>query len=78
MQSKSILLLMRVIHTKTINKSSKCYKYQGKTYRYVVNGRTGQVYGERPWSWIKIAFAVLVAAAIAGAVGYFAGLEQAG
>ncbi|MEL7344357.1 MAG: primosomal protein N' (replication factor Y) - superfamily II helicase [Pseudomonadota bacterium] len=54
------------------------YKYQGKTYRYVVNGRTGQVYGERPWSWIKIAFAVLVAAAIAGAVGYFAGLEQAG
>lgn len=51
------------------------YKYRGKSYRYVVNGRTGQVYGQRPWSWIKIAFAVLVVAIIAGTVGYFAGLE---
>ena len=54
------------------------YKYRGKTYRYVVNGRTGQVYGERPWSVIKIAIAVLIAAAIAGGIGYLTGLEQAG
>lgn len=37
------------------------YRYAGKLYRFVVNGRTGSVQGERPWSWIKIAAAVLAA-----------------
>ncbi|MCF6273927.1 MAG: primosomal protein N' (replication factor Y) - superfamily II helicase [Rhodobacteraceae bacterium] len=35
------------------------YKYEGKTYRFVVNGQTGKVKGERPWSKIKIALAIL-------------------
>ena len=35
------------------------YKYQGKTYRFVVNGQTGKVKGERPWSKGKIALAIL-------------------
>lgn len=35
------------------------YLYQGKTYRFLVNGRTGEVQGERPYSWIKITFAIL-------------------
>lgn len=35
------------------------YKYNGKTYRFVVNGQTGKVKGERPWSKAKIALAVL-------------------
>jgi len=35
------------------------YKYQGKTYRFVVNGQTGKVKGERPWSKLKIALAVI-------------------
>ena len=52
------------------------YKYRGKTYRFVVNARTGKVQGERPWSAWKIAFAVLVALVIAGAVGYAAYLNQ--
>ena len=26
------------------------YKYRSKTYRFVVNGQTGRVQGERPWS----------------------------
>jgi len=47
------------------------YKYRGKTYRFVVNGRTGSVKGERPWSWVKITFAVIVGAIVAGVVGYF-------
>lgn len=47
------------------------YKYNGKSYRFVVNGQTGKVQGERPWSVWKIAFAVLVAAAIAAAIAYF-------
>lgn len=36
------------------------YKYRGQSYRFVVNGRTGRVQGERPWSAWKIAFAVVV------------------
>ena len=45
------------------------YKYNGKSYRFLVNGQTGEVQGERPWSVWKIAFAVLLAAVLAlGAV----------
>ncbi len=47
------------------------YKYRGRTFRFVVNGRTGRVQGERPYSGWKIAFAVilgLIAALIAGFV----------
>ena len=46
------------------------YKYNGKTYRFLVNGQSGEVQGERPWSIWKIAFAVLLAA-IAGGVFYY-------
>jgi LSD1 subclass zinc finger protein len=38
-----------------------CYRYADKTYRFVVNGQTGAVQGERPWSAWKIAGAVLAA-----------------
>ena len=37
------------------------YKYEGKTYRFVVNGQSGKVKGERPWSKAKIAIAVVSA-----------------
>ncbi|MBE0412488.1 primosomal protein N' (replication factor Y) - superfamily II helicase [Yoonia sp.] len=46
------------------------YKYRGQTYRFVVNGRTGRVQGERPWSAWKIAFAVLIGAIIAIIAGF--------
>ena len=46
------------------------YKYRGETYRFVVNGRTGRVQGERPYSAWKIAFAVLVGLIIAIGVGF--------
>ena len=46
------------------------YKFRGKTYRFVVNGSTGRVQGERPWSVIKIALAVIFGAVIAGAIGF--------
>jgi hypothetical protein len=36
------------------------YKYNGKSYRFLVNGQTGEVQGERPWSIWKIAFAVIL------------------
>jgi DNA-directed RNA polymerase subunit RPC12/RpoP len=45
------------------------YRYNGKSYRFVVNGQTGEVQGERPWSIWKIAFAaLLVLALVSGAV----------
>ena len=39
------------------------YRYKNRTYRFLINGRTGEVQGERPWSWAKIA--LLVAAFVA-------------
>lgn len=47
------------------------YRYRGRSYRFVINGRTGAVQGERPYSAYKIGFAVLVGALIAGGIGYF-------
>lgn len=35
------------------------YKYGEKTYQVVVNAATGEVQGERPYSWIKITLFVL-------------------
>lgn len=52
------------------------YKYQGKTYRFVVNARTGAVQGERPYSAIKIAIAVIFGLIVAGIAGYFYALQQ--
>ncbi len=47
------------------------FRYRGKSYRFVVNGRTGTVEGERPYSAIKIAAAVLVGLLFALAVAWF-------
>lgn len=52
------------------------YKFRGKTYRFVVNGRTGKVQGERPWSAWKIAIAVALGLIVAGAVGYLVAMNQ--
>lgn len=41
------------------------YRYRGEVYRFLVNARSGEVQGERPWSWIKITFAVFVAVLLA-------------
>jgi len=42
------------------------YRYHDKIYRFLVNGRTGEVQGERPYSWIKITLAVLAGIIIIG------------
>lgn len=54
------------------------YKYNGKSYRFLVNGQTGEVQGERPWSVWKIAFAVLLAAALAFGAVYLSDPEAVG
>lgn len=48
------------------------YRFRGKTYRFVVNGQTGKVQGERPWSVWKIAGAVAVVVVLVAAYVYFA------
>ncbi|MBO9731220.1 MAG: hypothetical protein J7623_21455 [Chitinophaga sp.] len=36
------------------------YRYNGKLYHFVVNACTGEVTGDRPYSWIKIAGLILI------------------
>jgi len=53
------------------------YDYQGKVYRYLVNGQTGKLHGTAPYSVIKIAaaviFAILVIVIIVALGNYFGG-----
>lgn len=44
------------------------YRFKGKVYRFVVNGQTGKVKGERPVSAMKIILLVLLVAAIIAAI----------
>lgn len=48
------------------------YRYNDKVYRFLINARTGEVQGERPYSWIKITAAILVGVAAIAAIIYFA------
>ena len=41
------------------------YRFHDKPYRVFINAGTGEVQGERPYSFVKIAFAVLGIAAVA-------------
>lgn len=52
------------------------YKYRGETYRFVVNGRTGRVQGERPWSVLKISIAVVLGLLVAAGVGYLLAINK--
>jgi predicted RNA-binding Zn-ribbon protein involved in translation (DUF1610 family) len=45
-----------------------CYLHAGKTYNILVNARTGEVAGERPYSAPKIAFAVLAGVALVAVI----------
>jgi hypothetical protein len=42
----------------------------------VVNGQSGKVEGERPWSWIKIALTAILVAAITAGVAYLVQIGQ--
>jgi len=44
------------------------YRYKEKVYRFLVNARTGEVQGERPWSVMKIALAVIGGLTIIGTI----------
>ena len=55
---------------------SAAFLYRDRSYRFVINGRTGQVQGERPYSFWKIAFAVIAGVIVIG--GGLAYLQQTG
>jgi len=44
------------------------YRYKEKLYQILVNARTGEVIGDRPWSWVKISLSVLVAIVVVIAI----------
>lgn len=55
---------------------SAAFLYRNKSYRFVINARTGQVQGERPYSYVKIAIAVIAGLIIV--IGGYTYLEQSG
>ena len=51
------------------------YVYSGKNWQILVNGRTGEVQGERPYSKAKIAIAALLALIVVAAIVYFVAIR---
>jgi len=46
------------------------FEWQGKVYNYAINGQTGKVTGERPYSWLKIATLVIIIMVFIGGAVY--------
>lgn len=44
------------------------YRFRDNVFRFLVNARTGEVQGQRPWSAVKIALAVVAAAIVAAII----------
>ena len=51
---------------------SAAYRFRGTSYRFVVNGQSGKVEGERPWSWLKIAVFFVALALLFGTAAWLA------
>lgn len=49
------------------------YRYNRKVYQVLVNARTGEVRGDRPYSWVKITFAVILGLILLGILLYILG-----
>lgn len=46
------------------------YRYRGRLYRFVVSGQTGEVIGQAPYSYLKVAVACLLGLAVLGLILY--------
>lgn len=44
------------------------YRYHEKLFQLLINGRTGKVSGERPWSWMKIIRLIAIVLLIVGVI----------
>jgi len=49
------------------------YRYQGKEYRFFINGENGKISGSRPYSFWKIFLSVLLVLAVIGLLSLFTG-----
>ncbi len=47
---------------------SGAYRYGGRTWRFFINGQTGQVAGEAPVSWVKVTIAVILGLIVLGVI----------
>jgi hypothetical protein len=54
------------------------YRYHNKTFRFMINGQTGRVDGEKPISWIKVTIAVVLEMVIIGVLLYLFSRTQTG
>jgi hypothetical protein len=45
---------------------ASAYKFKGKVFQFMVNARTGEIQGERPWSTVKIALTIIGALLLIG------------
>jgi DNA-directed RNA polymerase subunit RPC12/RpoP len=52
---------------------ASAFEFKGKIYSYVINGRNGEISGDRPYSYLKIAFSVIVIATVISVLYYFFG-----
>jgi DNA-directed RNA polymerase subunit RPC12/RpoP len=52
------------------------YRFNNKVYQIIVNGKTGEVYGERPYSWLKIACLVIAILLLLFVIVSIAGLKR--
>jgi len=48
------------------------YRFRDKAYQVVINAATGEVQGDRPYSWVKITLTVLAGLAVAGGIAFVA------
>ena len=55
---------------------SAAFRYQGKTFRFVINGRNGRTQGERPYSMVKIISLIITILILMIGLGYY--LETSG
>lgn len=53
------------------------FHFRERVFRVMVNARTGEVAGERPWSWVKITALVLVVLALIGGIVYAVSARRA-
>ncbi len=54
------------------------FRFRRKTYQFIVNGRTGEVQGDRPWSWVKIGLAGLAGLAVLALLLFFVSMQSNG
>ena len=48
------------------------YRFKDRNFQFLINARTGEVQGERPYSWVKITLAALLVISIIGIIVYLA------